>query len=382
MPILSPLPQSIPSLAVCFIFCSWIHPSQYWYLLVFGYDSWQPLILNMRQAAPTQVRETLKTLRAKWASRRQMRKLNLVGGFKTFCTGPKMPCAEPILFRLPMELFLDILSYLPLKDKVCLALSCKGIYSILSHELKADELSFPRMPIDKSAYDTLKDKCHLRIAFLSQLENDRWAACGRCQMLHPHHEFFEDRFKGLPPTERKCLLWAGIVDLCPCIALTFRHQAYIVEFLKGEKAACEERSLTLISKGLMQAVLNNNDGLYLIHRCTAYPSASVEIRLSLTKNGQLAASSRYQACRDTLSQILETTYSCCGNDMSRCLSSHICPWCRARVIDLSISKLRDMQVIRFLRGSLKSTTPLLSGPLAGQWFSQCRSLGNYIHPPP
>lgn len=49
---------------------------------------------------------------------------------------------EPILFRFPMELLLEVASYLPSPDHICLALSCKGLYGIFSSVLKAEELRF------------------------------------------------------------------------------------------------------------------------------------------------------------------------------------------------------------------------------------------------
>lgn len=58
----------------------------------------------------------------------------------------EIPVNQPLLINLPPELFEQIFSYLPLPSKVCLILSCKGLYQLYNSVLAADELHFPQAP--------------------------------------------------------------------------------------------------------------------------------------------------------------------------------------------------------------------------------------------
>lgn len=58
---------------------------------------------------------------------------------------------------------------------------------------------------------------------------------------------------------------AGIVDLCPCIALTARDRKHIVEYPRSRN----KRKLELMSKGLLEDSQNDMNELSLLHECNA-----------------------------------------------------------------------------------------------------------------
>ena len=129
---------------------------------------------------------------------------------------------EPILFRLPAEILFRVLSHLSLPSKVCLALSCKSMYSLLSPVFKTSELQFPRM-----CRTRFNDKLSsTRTRTLIQLQNSRWLFCAACQKLHPKIEISGHQELKVSPWQRKCRQWSGIVDLCPRIAITPRDRTY------------------------------------------------------------------------------------------------------------------------------------------------------------
>ena len=129
----------------------------------------------------------------------------------------------PILY-LPIEIVLQIQSLLPLASQVCLAMSCKAFFNIL---LSPNELRFPTAIIFK---EFITARCEL----LPLLEDSRWLYCSGCHKLHPIDEFSSLAIR-IRPDARYCILsgkYGGIVDLCPCIKLTFRDKLKLVAYLE------------------------------------------------------------------------------------------------------------------------------------------------------
>lgn len=283
---------------------------------------------------------------------------------------------------IPVELLQYIFSYLPLPSQVCLALSSKGLYALFSSVLRAKELRFPLMPRNGKTY-AISEECHLRMTLLTQLEDSRWACCAPCQKLHPRREFPRYELKESHPWERSCVNSAGIIDLCPCIALTLRDRTRIVEHLKREKTA-KNRTLNHIRKGLLS--LKDDDGeLYLLHRCTAYSKFRIEIRLSLTDSGQLVSHARYETHLSVLNLRMDSVRVCCNGTLAECFdsptSAHNCDVCRARMVDLTrhkpASALTAAQVTRYLgRDEWFANQGWFE--FEKQWYRQCRDSTDYI----
>lgn len=112
-----------------------------------------------------------------------MSKLSLSQCLKVLCrrvaSSFRKQKPEPTVSRVPVEIFLQIFSYLPLPSQVCLALSCKGLYQHFGSVLEADSLQFPRWsPMRKKYLGT--EEYHQRMGLLLQLEDSRWACCAGC----------------------------------------------------------------------------------------------------------------------------------------------------------------------------------------------------------
>ena len=250
------------------------------------------------------------------------------------------------LLDLPIELLQHIFSCLPLPNQVCLALSSKGLYALFNSVLRAPELRFPTMPRDGESYVT-SEECYLRTTLLTQLEDSHWAFCVRCQKLHPRQEFPE-LFLGL---KKSCTISAGIVDICPCIALTLRDRTRIVEYLRSRGPANSKRILNSIRNGSL--VLNEDkDGLYLLHTCHAYQNIRAEFKLSVTESDQLISCDRYQTLPAAVATDMNAVPVCCNKNLFSCFSNPIanCSLCHARTIALTSinANVRVAQVTRYL----------------------------------
>ena len=165
---------------------------------------------------------------------------------------------EPsLLLSLPTELLLIIITYLPDPSRASLALTCKTLLSFQSASLPFKVLSLPRdQPSTFRSPSMSKPSIYqpLRWEFLSLLERDlkgKWSQCSECFTLHPKRMFAAYE-KSIPSWLAKfykthashyrscrhgrshlCRLKftpfypSGIVDLCPCIKLTFSKKLRI-----------------------------------------------------------------------------------------------------------------------------------------------------------
>lgn len=138
---------------------------------------------------------------------------------------------QPLIFRLPNELLLQIQLLLPLVSRACLGLSCKTFLTLSGSVLRDEELRFPRIIFDRDQGLRCDKATTARCELMLRLEDDRWRYCSRCLKLHPAREFHPLELE-IPACWRRCNHLAGIVDLCPCLRLTFRDKLRLVEQLK------------------------------------------------------------------------------------------------------------------------------------------------------
>lgn len=306
------------------------------------------------------------------------------------------PTEKRILSDLPLELVEHVFSYLPLPSKVCLTISSKGFYQLFSHVLGANELRFPLMPRDSLKYVS-SEAYRLRMTLLAQLENRSWACCGRCQKLHLRHEFHKDPLH-YAPWVRACATYAGIMDLCPCVSLTVRDRARVIEHLEGGTVS-QKRCLSHIKKGIMS--LHDKDGeRYISHICTVYPELESEIKLSLTESGQLISRAQYAGRADCVLRS-ESVLVCCSHVLSTeslivteslnvaesldATPVHECPICHTRVQYLPHSTRNAIvaHVTRFLgrKDWFADSSQCAcggSGGLENGWYIQSRHPSEYI----
>jgi hypothetical protein len=98
---------------------------------------------------------------------------------------------------------------------------------------------------------------------------------------------------GTTPLERRCMAFAGIVDPCRCISLTFRDRERLVQWLKNNPATkhCSHQRP-------FRATVNEQGEARLFHECpiTDYAGVKAQIRitLSLGECNRLIAGTRYR----------------------------------------------------------------------------------------
>ena len=279
---------------------------------------------------------------------------------------------EPIIFRMPMELLLNVLSLLELPSQVCLAMSCKGLYQLFGSVLQADDLCFPRLSSRKGG----AKKCHRRMTLLTQLEDSRWACCAGCQKLHPRKEF-ESFSMSQYPHRRECMSWAGLVDLCPCITLTPRDKNHIVEYLMGK--AGDKKTINIVNRGVWKSSHNDKGKQCISHECRAYSMAKAEMTLSLSSDSQLVVCIQYEL--PLTGPRMTSIYICPHSDFYG--ASYLSPgdvWnctcCHTRMVNLTKPRTPEVIVTAVTR-YLGKRSWLKTG-FDEDWYGHCRFRCNYI----
>lgn len=193
------------------------------------------------------------------------------------------------LLELPTESLLNIISYLPVIPEASLALTCKRLFTICHLTLLSESLNFnreftPRLHRYQNSYNFTTP----RWQFINSLEDSRWKACSKCLKLHRITSFTTQELKR-KSEDRSCNLGsaAGIVDLCPCIKMTYNDKMELIELLKRRKepiAALATQFGTHVS------------GSFSWHNCTvSYGSTQLKIEISpeLEESNQLNIKTKY-----------------------------------------------------------------------------------------
>ncbi|KKK26766.1 hypothetical protein ARAM_000363 [Aspergillus rambellii] len=212
------------------------------------------------------------------------------------------PC--PMLNDVPLEILQLIFPLIPFLSQVCLALTCKPLYRLLGHVLKDDRLAWPRALAMKTYEVPLNQPDHLRNQLLLLLEDDRWLYCSWCLKLHPHALFLRlDCGKDSPPSlHRTCIHSAGVVDLCPCLSLTFFDRIRLEEWLQTGLADTITRS-PRVHQAFQLSVLDGQR--YLLHQCSItdhkYAFVRIFMKIILDEDGLLVVRTRYyvRMCMNT-----------------------------------------------------------------------------------
>ena len=141
------------------------------------------------------------------------------------------------LLTLLTELLLNITSYLPVLPEACLALTCKWLLTICHLTLLSDSSDFNQefMPL-LHHYQNSYNFNTPWWQFITLLENNRWKACLKCLKWHWTTSFSTWELK-CKSEDWTCHFGntAGIVDLCPCIKLTYNDKMELIELLERRK---------------------------------------------------------------------------------------------------------------------------------------------------
>ncbi|KAL3466169.1 hypothetical protein BJX64DRAFT_284748 [Aspergillus heterothallicus] len=139
---------------------------------------------------------------------------------------PSLPLVE-----LPIDILHLVFGLLPLSSQACLALTCKPLYQLFGHVLPDENLAWPRQPTTIWDLILRNDPDFPRNQLLLLLEDGYWVYCSRCLKLHPRSRFTSSR-RGAEVEDRWCKYMAGVLDLCPCVALTFYDKVRLEECLR------------------------------------------------------------------------------------------------------------------------------------------------------
>ncbi|KAL4969955.1 F-box protein [Aspergillus stella-maris] len=169
------------------------------------------------------------------------------------------------LSKLPIHILTQIFDLLPLLDQACLALTCKSFHFIFNAVLEHEQFRFPRLyqlellespsgtpPLNldlrpvSSLYIKEGSRHYARNAglgklgytrhqLLLRLEDRRLKYCVKCMKLHHRESFAQPTYHGPMVYRDYCWSEAGVVDICPCISLTIRDKARIVQCLRRMK---------------------------------------------------------------------------------------------------------------------------------------------------
>lgn len=184
-----------------------------------------------------------------------------------------------------------------------------------------------------------------RNQLLLRLQSSSWAYCGRCLKLHPRKEFSEISL-AQPALRRYCTGYAGIIDLCPCAALTIRELGHLAKLLESPTTPCQTKigPFTFDRDGGPQPSAYVSAGLHLTgphlnHQCslatTSDYKARVEIRISIDSSGSPGIFARYTISFSSsyahwkAHPIFHCPHWDLTSLMSRKDAVQVCPGCRA-----------------------------------------------------
>lgn len=206
-----------------------------------------------------------------------------------------------LLLQMPLEIIEEIVEWLAIEDLACFALTCKFLFFRYLSVHKALELRARRPVTNKKPVLCPNAEKELPVRFLRCLENSRWKLCLECWKLHPrtksclpwrHHCFECYVLYG-----GRCVLDAGVVDICPCLTITYRDLYRLIESLKSVQHNREDASETYYK----DVFSPNPTGYFkgeLLHHCkiTDHPEAKAEITTTifLDSEAYLAVQNQYR----------------------------------------------------------------------------------------
>lgn len=224
---------------------------------------------------------------------------------------------------LPTELIALISANLDPLSEACLAMTCKRLLAISGRALVDECLRFQKdfAPLFHH-YRNSQSFASERWKLIERLEDRKWLACSKCLKLHPRTMFPAKEIRS-SPMNRVCNLGesAGVVDLCPCVKMTFRDKANLIRNLKDRDILARMPSAIIGSRGY--------DERYLWHSCTAtYGATEFNIQI-------------YPELNDANQLIIRTEYRMSTTPHTLGKQQHVTPrfGCAHRSMDLWLSSI-------------------------------------------
>lgn len=232
---------------------------------------------------------------------------------------------KPSLTALPNKILVEIFQYLPLIDQASLALTCKSFHFIFSAVFENELFRFPRLYQLRLPHlypDGIIKLGRTRQQFLRRLQDKRVRYCAKCMKLHRRETFAHPTYTGPMIYREFCWTEAGVVDLCPCVALTIHDKNRIVCHLrrmtKGKPVVLKDGLERFFVLGSCRGVVTTDGhgslvsgraptqapahAPALVHCCAVSSHAFVEARvrtvLYIGRKGMLIAETDYEVSTD------------------------------------------------------------------------------------
>lgn len=302
--------------------------------------------------------------------------LSIFQRFKFWDSGDAQRSASKLgvakITQLPNELLLQIRSSLSLISQVCLALTCRTFFSFMGEALGSNEFALP--PLRSNRGRDISLGISSRWELLCFLEDSRWLICSQCIKLRPLHSFSESQL-GIDRTRRFCAygLHQGIVEICPCIRLSF-----------GDK-------LELITELERSREIPPSEDSRFWHECRMVRRRATVVTQAqpvLQEDGSLVFEMQYQVTANsalpTNLSLMEISLFCCPHySISHLFAIDMMPfpvWTRScGVCEFSVVDITDDENVTAVentnekRYTLKTTRNLgKAGELADEtWSKQC-----------
>jgi hypothetical protein len=232
---------------------------------------------------------------------------------------------------LPIDLLWMIVEYLSPADKLCLALTCKSLQSILNPDRELSGIwffhhhvpIFPASVIDEDIPVFSRPRWRL----LRQLEDSRWMCCSGCHRLHPVNAFSRTQRRKIAEL-RTCIfrpkVVARVVHLCPDVQLTYQDRLKLMQTLATPDAttpggAREAWSLSPHSETIWHKCTHEYHG-------TRRSNISVQVSMSpRIENGSLIMEAQYDVRGNSWpTDFMFVPYRLCPH---RNLSTHVQDMC-------------------------------------------------------
>ncbi|KAE8364287.1 hypothetical protein BDV27DRAFT_128718 [Aspergillus caelatus] len=162
----------------------------------------------------------------------------------------------------------------------------KGFHTYYYPDLVASDFAEYDIDSDKSFTLCKSGSCDeisriaLRTQLLLQLQDDYWLYCEARLKLQPRALFWPG-IESFPPLSLECIYRTRVIDLCPCLSLTFFDRTRLERWLHtGLTDTLSKR--TQESFKLLTAV----GQVSLVHKCSIpnTPEVSIDILITVTFN--------------------------------------------------------------------------------------------------
>ncbi|KAL4786427.1 hypothetical protein BJX76DRAFT_321302 [Aspergillus varians] len=211
---------------------------------------------------------------------------------------------RPSLTTLPNHLLIETFKHLKILDQACLALTCKSFHFIFSPVFENEAFRFPRLY--QLRVPGLDNFGVVRYQLLQRLQDKRVKYCVKCMKLHRREAFAQPTYHGPMVNREYCWTEAGVVDLCPCVTLTFQDKSRVVRALfrlaKGKSVVLRGGIERAFVPGTRGENPSTTSAPVLIHECQirdhGFVAAQIKTVLYIRRKSFLIAETEYNVRTD------------------------------------------------------------------------------------